>query len=1348
MNIINKWIMNKFGLINFWYYDEQEFEFLNGHMLLRGSNGSGKSVTMQSVIPLLLDGNMRPERLDPFGSKDRKMITYLLEEDDERTERTGYLYLELKREKSDEYITIGMGVRARKSKQLESWYFIITDGRRIGKDLYLYKSGKEKFTLSKKELENRIGEGGLLIINQKDYISNVNKYIFGFEKTEEYKELIDLLIQIRTPKLSKGLKPTLLNEILSKSLQPLTDDDLRPMAESVENMDKLQTDLEEYNKSLVAANKINNIYKKYNEMILCEKTNNYYNSYREYNNILEELEINEKKYSDLESEIKKLENESILLDSEKKNLEEEKISLESDDIFNLKNKEVEVNDSLKQIKNKIDEKRKNLINKEKREEKYKNDIKKYQDLTYNSEKEIKTSIDDMDSIFNVVTFDEHDFFKDDFINNIDEEFNFNLTINQSRKFKDEINNTLENITKLDEKKINIDRLQKDLDDLEKELKNLEINLIENERQFDEEKIHTKDLIYRWEKSNKELIINDDFHKIVDLIIKDYNEKTNYNHIREIVYNSYEECNKKIVEEILVNENELKILEEELKIQKKYKKEIEDKKEANPFRSDETIESRKILDSKNIPYIEFYKLIEFKDNITEKTKNFVEEALYNMGILDALVIDDSYKEKIIKSELGLVDKYIFTSKENVKNSIDSILTLSDNVNDIILTNKILSVLGSINYNSDDIYSINDEGYYNEGVLTGVISKKYISSYIGIESRKKKREEEIKKLEKVISVLSDKIIQVESIINKLNERKNILLNEKNSFISNEDLDTALKDFLRAESEYVLKKSEVEKTRNIIIDEEKNIKELKSQVISKAGILSISCDYMSFRNALNEMEDYIAKLLDLKSIHINYLNNISNLRTSNEIFDELLLEIDEIKYEISNYELEIKKLNDKIDNIKERLKLSGYEDIENRIILIVDRLNEIPKREKEIQRRLGENNLNIKNLKVKIEKNKIDIPIFKDRKDIFEKAFFDELSLKYVIDDEKILNNETEKIIKYLRNDYFNSFNYTKDDIIEKLNKIFYENKNYLINFNISREHIFEENFKRIDIKARFQSVKVSFNTLILKLKEEVENIKELIKVRDKELFEDILADTIGKRIRAKIYHANSWVKYMNDNMENMDTSSGLKLRLKWKEKVAEADDQLDTKELIDLLKKDANMMKEKELNKLSEHFRSKVREARRILEDKHGTLSFFSIIKDTLDYRKWFQFKIIYEKTGERAKELTDNNIGQLSGGERAISMYVPLFSAVVSKYISANNDAPKIISLDEAFAGVDNNNIRVLAKVMMDFEFNFILNSQSLWGDIDTIDSLSIYQLIRPNNVKFISVIAYEWNGRIKRTVYD
>ena len=52
----SKWQIHRVGLLDFWYYDEEEFYFLDGRMLLRGANGSGKSVTMQSFIPLLLDG--------------------------------------------------------------------------------------------------------------------------------------------------------------------------------------------------------------------------------------------------------------------------------------------------------------------------------------------------------------------------------------------------------------------------------------------------------------------------------------------------------------------------------------------------------------------------------------------------------------------------------------------------------------------------------------------------------------------------------------------------------------------------------------------------------------------------------------------------------------------------------------------------------------------------------------------------------------------------------------------------------------------------------------------------------------------------------------------------------------------------------------------------------------------------------------------------------------------------------------------------------------------------------------------------------------------------------------------
>ncbi len=59
------------------------------------------------------------------------------------------------------------------------------------------------------------------------------------------------------------------------------------------------------------------------------------------------------------------------------------------------------------------------------------------------------------------------------------------------------------------------------------------------------------------------------------------------------------------------------------------------------------------------------------------------------------------------------------------------------------------------------------------------------------------------------------------------------------------------------------------------------------------------------------------------------------------------------------------------------------------------------------------------------------------------------------------------------------------------------------------------------------------------------------------------------------------------------------------------------------------------------------------------------------------------------------------------------------------------------------NIRDMFRLMVEFEFNFMINSQILWGDYDTVPGLAISQLVRPENAKFVTVIRYIWNGKKK-----
>jgi hypothetical protein len=118
-----------------------------------------------------------------------------------------------------------MGLRGRKGKPLESWYFILKDGRRINHDFKLYKYSGEKYPITAKQLENELGEGNVFTKSQKEYMEKVNENLFGYSDIENYKDLLNLLIQIRSPKLSKDFKPTVIYDILKQSLNTLSDDD-------------------------------------------------------------------------------------------------------------------------------------------------------------------------------------------------------------------------------------------------------------------------------------------------------------------------------------------------------------------------------------------------------------------------------------------------------------------------------------------------------------------------------------------------------------------------------------------------------------------------------------------------------------------------------------------------------------------------------------------------------------------------------------------------------------------------------------------------------------------------------------------------------------------------------------------------------------------------------------------------------------------------------------------------------------------------------------------------------------------------------------------------------------------
>ena len=654
----SRWQANKIGLINFWYYDEQEFPFVKGRMLLRGSNGSGKSVTMQSVVPLLLDGNMSPERLDPFGSRDRKMSSYLLEENDEREERTGYLYLEFKRQDSETYLTIGMGIRARKGKPLDKWYFSLTDGRRVGKDFFLYKETKEKITLSKKELENRVGNGGRVIDRQADYMEYVNRQIFGFDTPEEYKEMVDLLIQLRTPKLSKDFKPSVINDILSDSLQPLSDEDLRPMSEAIENMDAMNMNLKSRQEALQAAEKINVVLKKYNRKMLYEKAVKLEQAKVKLEETQNAERDHEKRKTLCIQETEKLETELQQLDAKHESMEKEKESLSKSDAVFLKNREAILMQELEKHKKDVTEKTQFLERKQEQYLDVENQVRAEEERKYEKEKEMNALLEEMEAEAETMAFEEHAFMQEELLKSQEKHYKFNLHQQQFEHTREQIGKGLELLSetkKLEQKKDELvqkrDQQTRRMDSVQRKITELESVLVQVENEW-------KEALYQWNGKNQELTLDKEMLQNLSNFADSYEESSDFALVRQKVADVWITIKTKLETALEKSKLETETVQAELAEVQKELAAWENQKEPEPARSEAVIKNRQRLKAMNIPYQEFYKVIEFGTELDETACSRLEEALLSMGILDAIVVDEQYKEQVLQWAAGCEDRYFF------------------------------------------------------------------------------------------------------------------------------------------------------------------------------------------------------------------------------------------------------------------------------------------------------------------------------------------------------------------------------------------------------------------------------------------------------------------------------------------------------------------------------------------------------------------------------------------------------------------------------------------------------------------------------------------------------------------
>ncbi|MEM5439353.1 TIGR02680 family protein [Paraburkholderia diazotrophica] len=264
--VLERWQPLRLGVVELFHYDMEEFWFHDGRLLFRGNNGTGKSKVLSLTLPFLFDANLRSSRVEPDGDSGKKMSWNLLVGGYKR--RIGYTWIEFGRRDCEGrlyYVTLGAGLSAVEGKpNVEAWFFILANGEnngsRISQDFQLVS--QQGNTLTRERLRESIEGHGKLFDNATLYRRAVDEKLFSLGE-KRYDALMDTLIQLRQPQLSRKPDEAGLSHALTEALPPMPADMLTDIADSLNQLEEDRQQLDDIKALHKAVDSFNTDYERY-----------------------------------------------------------------------------------------------------------------------------------------------------------------------------------------------------------------------------------------------------------------------------------------------------------------------------------------------------------------------------------------------------------------------------------------------------------------------------------------------------------------------------------------------------------------------------------------------------------------------------------------------------------------------------------------------------------------------------------------------------------------------------------------------------------------------------------------------------------------------------------------------------------------------------------------------------------------------------------------------------------------------------------------------------------------------------------------------------------------------------
>ena len=252
--------------------------------------------------------------------------------------------------------------------------------------------------------------------------------------------------------------------------------------------------------------------------------------------------------------------------------------------------------------------------------------------------------------------------------------------------------------------------------------------------------------------------------------------------------------------------------------------------------------------------------------------------------------------------------------------------------------------------------------------------------------------------------------------------------------------------------------------------------------------------------------------------------------------------------------------------------------------------------------------------------------------------------------------------------------------------------------------------------------------------VEEQGALLREEERQVLEDELLGGIAQQIHDRVRGGKALVREMDRDTRARPMSSGTRIGIRW----ARSDGLNDRENLAaQLVKRDEAGLGPSGLAELRTVLRDLIRDH----HAAHPRASYKQVLGAVLDYREWYRFELRLAVPGQEEVKLTKNKHEQMSGGEKSAAIHLPLFAAANALYSSARGTCPRVVALDEAFAGIDDRYKPELMGLTVTFDLDMFMTGHDLWVYYESVPMAAHYDMHHDKGAHTVSAMLMLWDGQ-------